>query len=73
MAKIKAPWTEDQVQALNRWQKFGYVHEFTCPNDGGALHATLTGWVCTQCDYVQDWAHDFMTKPTPDSKEAWKT
>jgi hypothetical protein len=26
----RAPWTEPQVDALNRWQRCGWVHPFTC-------------------------------------------
>jgi len=61
--KIKAPWTDEQVAALNRWQAYGFVHEFTCPNDhkmSVPLEATKRSWVCPACGYTQDWAHDFM-------------
>ena len=30
---IEAPWIDEQVANLNRWQQAGYVHEFICPND----------------------------------------
>lgn len=30
MKQIKAPWTDEQVAALNRWQQRGNVHPFTC-------------------------------------------
>lgn len=65
---VRAPWSSDQVDALNRFQRRGDVHEFTCPEDhGGAdrtLVATKTGWICPHCAYVQDWAHKAMfTKP----------
>lgn len=58
---VKAPFTTEQVRALNRWQSLGYVHEFTC-ECGRRLTATPAGWVCVgkDCDYTQDWAHDFM-------------
>lgn len=74
----KAPWTNEQVAALNAYQQAGVMHPFTCPNrsepghvcdpewgrgDKGVLRATNDGWVCTGCDYTQDWAHDFMEKP----------
>lgn len=58
-----APWSDEQVAALNIWQGLGYVHEFTCPNthDGTrVLHATRDGWVCPSCDYRQDWAYYAM-------------
>lgn len=61
---IKAPWTIDQVHALNAYQRLGYVHEFTCAesHDGRdrILRATSGGWKCPTCDYTQDWAHEWM-------------
>jgi hypothetical protein len=30
------------------------------------LTATVRGWICCFCDYVQDWAHDFMAAPDGD-------
>ena len=66
---IKAPFTPEQVEALNHWQHSGKIHPFTCGGnrtdelhlDGqGVLVATREGWVCPYCDYKQDWAHDFM-------------
>lgn len=62
MSKITAPWTIEQARALNKWQRLGYVHEFTCPRDheDRALVASTVGWLCPHCDYMQDWAHDFM-------------
>lgn len=70
MAQIKAPWTLEQVAALNRWQSNDHVHPFTCGSGNrkderhmdkeGVLLATASGWVCPYCDYRQDWAHDFM-------------
>lgn len=66
---MKAPWTDQQVERLNQWQRNGMVHSFTCPGeascpyvDGGyrALTATTAGWICPCGAYTQDWAHDFM-------------
>lgn len=66
--KIYAPFTLEQVVALNRWQIRGNVHPFTCPTraaDGTAvdLVAEAEGWRCPACDYRQNWAHDFMVPP----------
>lgn len=70
--RIKAPFTQIQVDALNRWQTLGSVHPFTCGGnrmdakhlDGeGVLIATREGWICPFCTYRQDWAHDFMATP----------
>jgi len=72
----KAPWTREQVAALNRWQCCNHIHPFTCPNRGdgnhhvimndlGTLVATEDGWTCPYCDYTQDWAHDTMFGEPP--------
>jgi hypothetical protein len=69
MARIVAPWTDEQVEGLNRWQTAGIMHPYTCANrnddrhpsraflDRGTLLATPDGWVCPDCDYTQNWAH----------------
>lgn len=60
---VFAPWTVEQVKSLNGFQKSGVWHEFTCGNNHAmddTLVATEAGWVCPNCDYTQDWAHDFM-------------
>jgi hypothetical protein len=66
---LRAPWTSKQVDALNRFQRLGHVHEFTCPDphDGAdrTLYATLDGWRCPHCDYRQDWAHPAMLTQEP--------
>lgn len=64
---IRAPFTQAQVVGLNRWQRAGYVHEFTCAC-GEILQATLEGWRCPDacCDYTQDWAHAFMADGPPE-------
>lgn len=63
-SKITAPWTDDEVAALNRFQTCGFVHEFTCIDDHGSasrvLIARRDGWHCPSCGYRQDWAHRFM-------------
>lgn len=76
--QIKAPWTDEQVAALTRWQ-IGWMHPFTCGNDHGLtgvgpgipkevlLLPTNDGWRCPLgCGWEQDWAHDFMFDPPPD-------
>lgn len=63
MSKIFPPWTAEEVAALNQWQRRDDRHPFTCGNGGhahGVLVATPEGWMCSMCDYVQSWAHDFM-------------
>jgi hypothetical protein len=70
---IKAPFSPEQVAALNRWQITGWVHPFTCANrndgshyDGGWLVATTRGWICPYCTHTQSWAHKHMLTP-PDN------
>lgn len=61
---IKAPFTAEQVDALNRFQHNNCVHPFTCGNDHEGnrdLVAAQKGWICCHCDYTQDWAHAIMT------------
>jgi hypothetical protein len=70
---IQAPWTGEQVDALNRFQRAGDVHEFTCRHDHGGLdrtlYATRDGWRCPHCSYQQDWAHQAMLKhPSMESR-----
>lgn len=66
---IHAPFSSEQVDTLNKFQRLGYVHEFTCPeNHGGAdrtLYATREGWRCPHCAYQQDWAHEGMLYVRP--------
>jgi hypothetical protein len=61
---LQAPWTPQQVDALNYFQRRGDVHEYTCPNDHGdadrTLFATKDGWRCPHCDYRQNWAHPML-------------
>ena len=74
MSIIRAPWTPEQVDALNRFQRCAIVHPFTCPNqhDGGGdrdLVATRAGWICCHCDYRQEWAHRVMLQEPPDPRD----
>jgi len=69
MEQIRAPFTDEQVEALNKWQNAGYVPDFTCcgeyctrseENNEGKLIATPDGWVCPCGQYTQDWANASM-------------
>ncbi len=68
MSDLEAPWTDEQVTQLNRFQHGGYFHPFTCgirdthPDNEGILIATPEGWHCPvqTCPYRQAWCHDFM-------------
>lgn len=72
MNDIKTPFTQEQVDKLNNYQKSGKFHPYTCsksfeecevnqmPKDNskdGILTATESGWVCPCGKYKQDWAH----------------
>jgi hypothetical protein len=76
--RITAPFTAAQVDALNRFQHYGFVHPFTCPNEhegDRALVATWHGWICPHCKYTQDWAHKLMLykmdNPLPDRRDVF--
>jgi hypothetical protein len=69
--RITAPWAPEQVEGLSRWQADPNKHPYTCPHrkdgehryspeghDFGVLVPTPGGWVCIDCDYTQDWAHN---------------
>lgn len=69
---IRAPWTSEQVAALEAFQLRSGMHPFTCGNDKHSMAPRLvpshSGWYCPDpaCDYRQDWAHAFMVNP-----DAW--
>lgn len=57
-------FSPDQVLALERYQRSGRFHPFTCENrsdgnhrendvDLGALVPTIRGWICPYCNYTQ--------------------
>lgn len=64
--RVFAPWTIEQVEALNHFQGRSDVHAFKCDNltcvggEKALLVATTTGWVCGICPCTLDWAYDFM-------------
>lgn len=66
--KIHAPWSTQQVDALNRYQASGLMHPFTCrgehPEGRPALIAQHDGWLCPdpRCGVSQDWAHAWMAE-----------
>lgn len=86
MEKLEAPFSQLIAHALNQSQvgvgKGMVIHPFTCANRGdghhgeeggdtGVLIATLTGWVCPHCDYIQNWAHPAMASSTPSGLPDW--
>lgn len=70
--KIRAPFTDEQIEALNAFQECRCYHPFTCGNDSRHrdLIATKDGWICLDCDYTQQWAHGFMA--TPEARTRWQ-
>jgi hypothetical protein len=60
---IKAPWSDDIIVRLNAYQVAGVFHPYTCGNDHcrSDLIATTNGWICDNCNYTQDWAHEPLT------------
>lgn len=57
LMNLNAPWPQDIVDHLNEYQNVGWFHPFTCANDSNHrnLVATVYGWGCPDCDYVQIW------------------
>ena len=71
-----APWTDEEVRNLERWQTCAWVHPYTCGHcrdahlhgsDEHRLVPTKDGWWCPTCDYRQDWCWGPMLDgPWPD-------
>jgi len=53
---VYAPWTDEQVAALERRQDNDMLHEYTC-NCGHQLIPSTNGWWCEECPYTQNWCH----------------
>lgn len=64
MDTVQTPFTDKQVELLNRFQNLSTIHPFTCRKSScrAALRATSEGWVCDNCDdgVQQKWAYKFM-------------
>jgi hypothetical protein len=56
MAEIlKAPWTDAQIEKLDKRQEDETKHPYTC-DCGHSLEPFTSGWYCeNQCGYSQDW------------------
>jgi len=67
---INAPFTIEQVERLNYFQRANIFHPYTCGSGNrtdanhldseGLLVATTAGWICPYCDYKQNWCSAFM-------------
>lgn len=61
--KINAPFTPEQVLALQDWQACEWVHEFTCCDL--PMRVEPRGFVCPKCATVQPWAMAIMAGGPP--------
>lgn len=70
---ITAPFTPDQIESINGFQRAGIFHPFTCGTEGCGhdLVAEAEGMRCPRCDYRQDWVHDFMADGTWRPPSGW--
>ena len=58
MKLSKAPWTEEQIERLDKRQQDLTKHPYTCGVCGKRLTAYRDGWHCDYCNqYIQTWAH----------------
>lgn len=68
--KTEAPFTEEQISNINAWQKSGFVHQLTCPeNDkhphGEKMFAIEIGMFCPECDGLQqEWVPTLVADGT---------
>ncbi len=63
MAIIYAPFTDDQVAALWRWQLDHTKHPYICTScKQGKLIPKTSGWICPVCGKKQDWCNDATAK-----------
>lgn len=70
MGTVKAPFTTQQVETINRYQSNEFVHPLTCGSgnrtderhtDGeGVLVAYKAGLSCPFCGYSQNWISDIV-------------
>jgi hypothetical protein len=51
---VRAPWTDEQVDKLRKWQENDSIHPYTCIC-GESLMPHNNGWICEYCGHVQDW------------------
>lgn len=63
MPRLDAPWTPEQVAAIEAYQKRDDAHPFTCPDHSDRPLSVLPGFLyCAvhDCAYTQRWVHDWM-------------
>lgn len=58
------PFTDAECVAFNTYQQSSMFHPYTCGND--STHALLVcspgGLDCPDCDYHQEWMHEFTAE-----------
>ena len=52
--KVYAPWSEEQIDALEKWQMDDTKHPYTCIC-GESLMPYKDGWICDECGHKQNW------------------
>ena len=59
---MKAPFSEDTISKIEKYQSYHLVHPLTCGNDScrDDLYATKDSLCCPSCDYTQDWVPDYV-------------
>jgi len=63
---VRAPWTDEQVLNITKYQAKSFPHPLTCCADGctsptGILVPNNNHLYCMCGKWKQDWVHDFMT------------
>jgi hypothetical protein len=60
--RIEAPWSKEQVEALNNYQRNRFYSPITCDRGHGPLIAYSTGLECSRkwCIVRQWWAPEWM-------------
>jgi hypothetical protein len=70
-----APWTAEQVEALEILQAIPLFHGYTCGTKDAAPHPhamlvpTVRGWICPYCTYKQDFAERITKEQAEQQKE----
>jgi len=53
---VRAPWSDEQVEMLDKRQERQDMHPYTCVNCLHSLEPSRDGWHCEMgCGYKQDW------------------
>lgn len=57
MSMAHQPWSDEDIAFLEKWQRDGAWHPYTCGGEScrADLIPTREGWICPRCDYKQSW------------------